>query len=87
MELRTYDLRFRSRGIEKASPGVVIAIIDEKSIDTEGRWPWPRSKLARLIDILFQDGAKVITFNIFFLEPDENSNLKFITQFDQKIDT
>jgi adenylate cyclase len=86
IELKTYDLRFRSRGSVPPSPAVVMALIDEKSLDTEGRWPWPRSKLATLVDILSQDGAKVIGFDIGFLEPDENSQLAFITQLAQKVD-
>ncbi len=84
-ELKTYDLRFLSRGHVPASDSVVLALIDEKSLDTEGRWPWPRSKIATLVDVLSQDGAKVIAFDIGFLEPDENSQLKFIDQFDRKI--
>jgi len=87
VELKTFDLRFLSRGIEKPSPDVVMAVIDEKSLDTEGRWPWPRSKIARLIEILSEDGARVISFDIGFLEPDENTNLQFINQFDQKVET
>jgi adenylate cyclase len=86
IELRTYDLRFLSRGRLPPSPVVALALIDEKSLDKEGRWPWPRSKMAALIDILSQDGAKVIGFDIGFLEPDENSLLQFINQFGQKID-
>ena len=86
IELKTYDLRFLSRGHLQPSPAVALAVIDEKSLDTEGRWPWPRSKLARLVDILSQDGAKVIGFDIGFLEPDENTQLQFIDQFGQKID-
>jgi adenylate cyclase len=85
IELKTYDLRFVSRGHLTPSPAVVLALIDEKSLDKEGRWPWPRSKLARLVDILSQDGAKVIGFDIGFLEPDENSELKFIAQLDEKV--
>jgi adenylate cyclase len=87
VELKTYDLRFLSRGILKPSPDVVIAVIDEKSLDREGRWPWPRSKVARLIDVLSAEGAKVISMDITFSEPDENTNLKFLDQFDQKIRT
>ena len=86
IELRTYDFRLRSRGQLQPSPAVLLALIDEKSLDTEGRWPWPRSRLATLVDILSQDGAKVIGFDIGFLEPDENSQLKLIDQFDQEID-
>ena len=73
IEMRTYDLRLLSRGPLRPSPAIVLALIDEKSLDTEGRWPWPRSKLAALVDVLSHDGARVIGFDIGFLEPDENS--------------
>ncbi|MCJ7540199.1 MAG: adenylate/guanylate cyclase domain-containing protein, partial [Desulfobacterales bacterium] len=85
IELKTYDLRFVMRGHKKPANAVVMAVIDERSLDEEGRWPWPRSKIADLIDILNQEGAKVIGFDIGFLEPDENSNLKLIDQFENQI--
>jgi len=87
VELKTLDLRFKSRGTMKPHDAVVLAVIDEKSLNKEGRWPWPRSKIAKLIDYLSDDGAKVIGFDIGFLEPDENTNLKLIDQFEQKIET
>ena len=87
MELKSYDIRFTSRGVEKPSPAVVLAVIDEKSLDTEGRWPWPRSKMAKLIDALSQDGAKVIGFDIFFTEPDKSSQLQLVDQLKEKIKT
>jgi adenylate cyclase len=87
VELKTLDLRFKSRGTMKPHNAVVLAVIDEKSLNEEGRWPWPRSKIARLIDYLSNDGAKVIGFDIGFLEPDENTNLKLIDQFEQKVET
>jgi len=86
IELKTYDLRFLSRGQLQPSPAVVMAVIDEKSLNTEGRWPWPRSKLATLVDLLSRDGARVIGFDIGFLEPDENSQLALLNQIAQKID-
>jgi adenylate cyclase len=86
IELKTYDLRFLSRGSLQPSPAVVMAVIDEKSLDAEGRWPWPRAKLAALVDILAHDGARVIGFDIAFAEPDENSQIAFVHQFSQKID-
>lgn len=85
MELKTYDLRFRSRGHLKPSPAVVLALVDEKSLDKEGRWPWPRSKIANLVTVLSEYGAKVIAFDIGFLEPDENSQLELIGQLDQQV--
>jgi len=87
VELKTYNLRLLSRGTRKPSPQIVLAVIDEKSLNAEGRWPWPRAKIARLIDLLSQDGAKVIGFDIGFWEPDENTNLKFIYNFEQEIDS
>src|SRR5881296_3104443 len=86
IELKAYDLRFLSRGPRPPSPAVVMAAIDEKSLDAEGRWPWPRSKIAALVDTLSRDGARVIGFDIGFLEPDENSQLAFINQLSQKVD-
>lgn len=87
VELKTYDLRFRSRGLIQPAHQVVAAVIDEKSLDREGRWPWPRAKIGRIIDILDQDGVKVIAFDIGFLEPDENNNLHLIRNIDRELKT
>ncbi|MBW1680043.1 MAG: adenylate/guanylate cyclase domain-containing protein [Deltaproteobacteria bacterium] len=85
IELKAYDLRFLSRGRLDPSPAVVMAVIDEKSLDEEGRWPWPRSKMGRLIEALSGDGARVVGFDIGFLEPDENSHLVFIEELEDRI--
>ncbi|MGE0822696.1 MAG: CHASE2 domain-containing protein [Candidatus Binatia bacterium] len=87
IELKTYDLRFLWRGQLQPSPAIVLALIDEKSLDTEGRWPWPRSKLATLVDILSRDGAKVIGFDIGFPEPDENSQLGLLQQLRREVES
>ena len=42
IEMKTYNLGVLSRGHMQPSPAVVVAVIDEKSLATEGRWPWPR---------------------------------------------
>src|SRR3989441_5246859 len=86
IELKTYDIRFLSRGPRRPSPAVVMAAIDEKSLDAEGRWPWPRSKIAALVDTLSRDGAKVIGFDIAFSEPDENSQVALIDQLARRVD-
>jgi adenylate cyclase len=85
VELKTYDFRFLSRGTKSPQPDVVMAVLDEKSLKSEGRWPWPRSKMAKLIDGLSQDGAKVISFDIIFAEPDENSSIRLIRQLQEKM--
>jgi adenylate cyclase len=52
---------------------VVIAAIDEKSLDKFGQWPWSRSTLARITDRLTELGAAAIAFDILFAEPDRTS--------------
>ena len=72
-ELKTYDLRFAGRTHRQPQSPVVLAMVDEKSLNALGRWPWPRSTIARLVDLLSDSGARVIGFDIGFLEPDEHS--------------
>jgi len=78
MELKVFDLRFLSRGGKKPGNEVVIAAIDEKSLDELGRWPWPRTIIAQLIDKLRSCQVKTIGFDVVFPEPDENSHLKSV---------
>jgi adenylate cyclase len=78
MELKTLDLRTLSRGVIPSGGETVILAIDEKSLSELGRWPWPRSTIARLTEKLKKQGAKVIGFDIVFAEPDENSSLKTV---------
>ena len=85
MELKTIDLRFAARG--KVSPGseVVMAVIDEKSLDKEGKWVWPRSKLADLVTKLSKAGARVVALDIGFLEPDDKRVVQTINSIKQEV--
>ena len=78
LELKTVDARFRSRPPITPGQDVVIATIDEKSLDELGRWPWPRTVIARLIGKLKLYGASVIAFDIVFSEPTEHFELNSI---------
>ncbi len=66
-ETAAYDL-----GVNwtSATPDKDIAVIaiDEASIATLGRWPWPRDYHAALLDKLHKSGADVIGFTIFLSE-------------------
>jgi len=68
IELKTYDLRFLSRGRLQPAAPIAIAAIDEKSLDELGRWPWSRRRFADLIDVLSRGGARVVVFDIGFPE-------------------
>jgi len=71
IELKTIDMRFLTRQRIAPGPEVVMAVIDEKSVAREGKWVWPRTKIADLVDRLSDAGARVIAFDIGFLEPDD----------------
>ena len=69
VELKTIDLRFRVRGEIPPEHEIALAVIDEKSLDTEGKWMWPRSKFAKLINRLSDAGVRVVAIDIGFHEP------------------
>ncbi len=85
MELKTIDLRYLSRAATESESDVVLAVIDEESIDKEGKWIWPRSKMATLVNTLSNAGARVISFDVGFLEPDEKSVVRTIEAIEKNL--
>jgi len=57
---------------------VKIVDIDDESLDRLGQWPWPRSRLAELVDVLHHAGAAVIALDFIFAEPDRTSPANII---------
>ena len=85
MELKALDLRMVSRGKMASGGETIIVTIDEKSLSELGRWPWPRTVMAKLVDQLKAYGAKTVGFDIIFAEPDENSSLKAISELSKDV--
>jgi len=83
VERRLFDYRLRARGQLPLSDQVAIAVISEESLgkDELGMWPWPRAYQGYLVDALSEYGAKVIGYDVFFPEPDENVPLSGLRQF------
>lgn len=59
---------------EKQADNIIIIAIDNKSLNTLGRWPWPREYHADLIRTLQHTAPKVLAFNIFFTEDEESAD-------------
>ncbi|MEX2480708.1 MAG: adenylate/guanylate cyclase domain-containing protein [Gammaproteobacteria bacterium] len=79
MENLAYDTHLEWTVPNVKDDSVVIVDIDELSLRAEGRWPWPRNKLARLVERLFDEyGVRLLAFDIVFAEPDESSGLKVL---------
>lgn len=77
---KTIDFRLINRGEFNGSPRVAVLAIDDASIEREGRWPWPREKIGRLIENAVDAGAKIVAFDVVFSEPDPNSSLKTLSK-------
>ena len=68
-----YDWRFRAFLPQRAdNVPIVIIDVDELSLKKEGRWPWPREKLARLVDALQKQQVRLIGFDVVFSEAELN---------------
>lgn len=63
-----YDVVLKQKEV-KENHAVIIAI-DDKSIQTIGRWPWPRKVHAQLVDKLASAKPVAIGFDILFVDPD-----------------
>ena len=57
----------------RESAPVTIVEIDERTLVEHGQWPWPRSRLAALIDRIGQAGPAAIGLDLLFPEPDRYS--------------
>lgn len=57
---------------QEASDDIVIIAIDEASLNSIGRWPWPRNIHAELINKLTEYQAKAILVDVIFSEPSFN---------------
>jgi len=60
--------------VHAAPDDVVIVAVDDASIAALGRWPWPRSTHAKLMDRLALMGARAVAIDVLFLEPDGQSS-------------
>jgi serine/threonine-protein kinase len=83
LELKLYDMRMKLTQQPEAASDIVLVDIDDDSIEKLGRWPWPRSLVAKAIDKLHAAGPKLIGLNILFSEVEENSGLKVLGQLEE----
>lgn len=69
-----YDWRLNTTGYTTQHPdhNIIIVDIDEFSLAQEGQWPWPRTKVARLVQQLAAGGAIVVAFDVLFSEPENH---------------
>jgi len=67
------------------SGSILIVDIDEKSLAKFGQWPWPRHRLAHLLEKIAEGSAKSIALTMILSEPDRTSPLKWQETIGRKI--
>lgn len=73
LRLSAFDLYQQLKPREPQEVPVTILDIDDSSLQAQGQWPWPRSRVAEMILRAFEAGAVAVAFDIVFAEPDRLS--------------
>jgi len=68
-----FDTYQRAYPREYQPAPVRVVDIDDETLRRLGQWPWPRTDVARLAQLLTDAGASAIAFDIVFAEPDRTS--------------
>ncbi len=75
VDAKLFDLRMKLLASRSPDDRIAIVAIDDESIAKLGRWPWPRSRIAAVVDQLAKKGTRVIGFSVLFSEPEESTGL------------
>ncbi len=73
LEYLAYDALLNSRVRPETSGMVIIVDLDEKSLDLIGQWPWPRYRIATLLERIKAMGPASVGLDMVFAEPDRSS--------------
>jgi len=68
LDAHLYDLAASRMG-PPVEGRIVVVAIDQQSLAELGRWPWPRSTHARLLDVLAAAGVRGVALDLLFVEP------------------
>lgn len=68
-----FDAYQKAMPRERKSTAVQIVAIDEASLKRYGQWPWPRDRLAALLERMARQQPLAIGLDIFMPEPDATS--------------
>ena len=71
---KVYDTFLLALPRSEGSPSPVLIVdIDERSLKEYGQWPWPRHRMAILVEKLEELGARSIGLDMLFAEADRTS--------------
>jgi signal transduction histidine kinase/CHASE2 domain-containing sensor protein len=68
------DFFFRVRRPLPVSSQVALVLIDDATLEQQGRWPWPRAELAKLIRAVSAQNPKAIGVDVLLPEIEDEQN-------------
>jgi signal transduction histidine kinase/CHASE2 domain-containing sensor protein len=71
---RLNDFFFRVRRPLPTSSQVAMVLIDDATLAQQGRWPWPRARLGKLIRAVSAEQPKAIGMDILLPEAEDEAN-------------
>ncbi|MBI4346043.1 MAG: CHASE2 domain-containing protein [Elusimicrobia bacterium] len=75
---RVFDF-YQAAAPRPARPAPVrVVVIDDESLERFGRWPWPRTVLARALERLASLGVSTVALDVAFTGPDPSSPERLI---------
>jgi adenylate cyclase len=69
-DLAVYDWLLVAAPPRPPSGRVALVEVDERSLTEAGRWPWPRDRMAALLDRVRALGATAVGLDVLFAEPE-----------------
>ncbi len=85
IELKLYDFKFRFRGSRPAGQDLAIVAIDDESLKSVGRWPWPREVFSQFLQRLKEAQPRVIGLDIIFAEKADTAVAASVDRLGQKL--
>jgi CHASE2 domain-containing sensor protein len=79
LEGKVYDSFLRSAPHRPVNSSVAVVDLDEATLESLGQWPWPRYRVARLLEKIAERGATAVGLDMVFAEPDRTS-LRFLSE-------
>ena len=82
LDKKWVDFILKQREVQPHTDAVAIATIDSKSVDKYGRWPWPRGRMAELVQAMNEHyEVGTIGWDIVFSEPEQDTGIGIIDQY------
>ena len=83
LDQKLYDVLHRSLK-DRGTAQPIVVVIDDRSLEEFGQWPWPRDLLARLCALINKGSPLAVGMDILLSEPDRTSPIRAIKLLKEK---